>query len=308
MRLLAILAAALVTAAGLTTALVMRGGPSSAHANHHAAHTRPVVAQATARVRPDTTATRVRLGIISYNLSQFVKQTGIHPALTSKYFNWGTPFPAAEVRANHRLGATTLIILEPRTIGARRIVAGGGNAYLARWAAAERKLGLPVMLAFAPEANGPWYPWGKGHISPAMYKKMYQKVHDVLLRDGVKHVTWVWQVNKITSKTERYSLIWPGRKYVNVIGVDGATFGGNSTFNTIFGPTLAQLRAVTSVPEMLSEVSLNKGRARPREVAFLFAGARKDHLTAVNFFDVLIWNFDNDQATLSALRTAARAR
>ena len=300
MRLLAILAAVLATAAGLTAALLMRaGGPSSAHAN-----------QATARMktpaRADATAARVGLGIISDNLPLFVRQTGIHPALTSRYVAWGTAFPAAEVRVNHRLGATTLVVLEPRTISPRRIVAGHGDAYLARWAAAERKLGLPIMLAFAPEANGPWYPWGKGHISPALYIRMYRLVHNVLLKDGARRVTWLWQVNKITSKTEPLNLLWPGRAYVDLVGIDAAMFGGKSTFSNVFGPTFAKVRSFTRTPVMLSEVSMAPGPARPREITGLFSAARKEHLTALNFFDVHIWNFDHDRATLRALRAAAR--
>lgn len=303
MKLLAILATGLVAAAGLATALVLQAGgpagPPAAHANLHVVQAEPLARHATAR--------HVRLGIISYDLPLFVQETGIHPALTSKYVNWGTPFPAANVRANHRLGATTLIVLEPRTIGARGIVAGRGDAYLAGWAAAERKLGLPVMIAFAPEANGPWYSWGKGHISPALYIKMYRHVHDVLLRDGARNVTWLWQVNKTTSKTEALRLIWPGAKYVNVVGLDGAMFGGNSTFDSVFGPTFVQLRAFTTTPVMLSEVSMNGGPARPREITELFSAARKQHLTALNFFDVQTWNFDHDRATLRALRAAVRA-
>lgn len=298
MRAITILTAGLVTAASLTTGpSLLADGLTFAHATSDPTRTAPM-----AHFRPQATANRVRLGIISYDLPLFVRATGIHPALTARYMNWGDPFPAAEVLANNRLGVTTAIVLEPRNVSPSSIAAGRHNAYLARWAKAERTLGLPVLLAFAPEANGYWYPWGKGHISPALYKKMYRKVHNVLLRDGARRVTWLWQVNKISRKTERLSLLWPGSAYVNVVGLDGQLTTRTATFGSVFGPVLAQIRGLTRVPVMLSEVAVAKGPARPRQVTSLFAAARKAHLTALNFFDVRTWSFDHDRATLKALR------
>jgi hypothetical protein len=306
MRLLAILAAVLVTAAGIATALFLRAdGPSSPHAKSHVTE---AAARPKTHVRLPATASRVGFGIISYDLPLFERQTRIHPSLTAKYINWGTPFPAAEVRADHQLGATTAIVLEPRAVSPASIAAGRDNAYLASWARAERKLGLPVILGFAPEANGYWYPWGKGHISPALYKKMYRKVHDVLLRDGARHITWLWQVNRISRKTERLSLLWPGRGYVNVVGLDGQLTKSWSTFYTAFGPTLAQIRRITRAPVMLSEVAVARGPARARQITRLFSVAHNEHITALNFFDVKTWNFDHDRAALKALSTAAKAK
>lgn len=306
MRLLAILAAGLVTAAGLSTAMVLRADrPSPATANAH-------VIQTTERPKThltrQATASRVRLGVISYDLPLFVRRTGIHPALTATYMGWGLPFPAAQVRANHRLGATTLIVLEPESVNPTSIADGRDDAYLASWATAERKLGLPVVLAFAPEANGYWYPWGEGHISAALYKRMYRKVHNALLQDGVRQITWLWQVDRISRKTERLSLLWPGRAYVDEIGLDGQLTKRTSTFYTCFGATFSQIRRITRAPVMLSELSVAKGPARPRQISMLFSVARKEHITALNFFDVKTWSFDHDRAALRALRTAMRAK
>lgn len=306
MRLLAILAAGLVTAAGLATALFLRAdGHSSAHDKSHVAE---AAARPETQARLQATAGRVRLGIINYDLPLFVRQTRIHPALTATYISWGAPFPAAKVRADRRIGATTVVVLEPRGVSPRSIAAGRDNAYLASWAAAERKLGLPVILSFAPEANGYWDPWGKGHISAALYKNIYRKVHNVLLRGGARHITWLWQVDRISRQTERLSLLWPGRAYVNDVGIDGQLATSRSTFYTVFGSTLAQIRRLTRAPVMLSELAVAKGRARARQITRLFSAAHKEHLTALNFFDVKTWNFDHDRAALKALRMAARAR
>lgn len=70
MRVPAILAAGLVTAASLSTALFLRADwPTSAHAKSHSK----------SQVTSTASIRRVRLGIISYNLPLFERQTGIHP-------------------------------------------------------------------------------------------------------------------------------------------------------------------------------------------------------------------------------------
>lgn len=307
MRFLSMLAAGLVTVAGLATASFLRAdGIPSAYAK---SYLKVAAARSETQVRLQATAGRVSLGIISYNLPLTERETGLHAALTAKYVNWGTPFPAAAVLADHRLGAMTAIVLEPRAVSPRSIAAGRHDAYLAAWAKAERKLELPVIIAFAPEANGDWYPWGtKGNISPALYKKMYRKVHNVLLRDGARHVTWLWQVNRTSRKTERLSLIWPGRAYVSEVGLDGQLTNRTSTFYTAFGPTLTQIRHFTRAPVMISEVAVAKGPARARQITELFSGAHKQHIAALDFFDVKAWSFDKDRAALRALKAAARAR
>lgn len=303
MRFLGILTALIATAASFATVLLIRSAGAAVRD--------PVPRQAQVAVHINEQAEsapaseRVRLGIVTYDLPLFEQQTNIYPAITTKYFSWGTPFPSADVLANHGLGITTMIVLEPYNVGPRAILAGRADGYLARWAAAERKLGLPVILSFGPEANGDWYPWGKGHISADLYKEMYRKVHNVLLRDGVRHITWLWQVDRTWHTTESLRRLWPGRAYVDVIGFDGQLVGNRASFYTLFGPTLAQVREFTGVPVIVSEVTVKRERSRPRQIIGLFSAARKMNLAAVIIFDVGSWNFDHDKATRAAIRAAA---
>ena len=306
MRLLGILTALVAATVSFATVLLIRTA-APAGRNPASRETR-VAAHVNAQAKQVATAKRVRLGIVSDNLPLFEKQTKIYPAINTKYFAWGTPFPAADVLANHGLGTTTMIVLEPYKVSPQAIVAGRADRYLALWAAAERRLGLPVILSFAPEANGDWYPWGKGHISAALYKKMYREVHNVLIRDGVRCVTWLWQVDRIWHSTESLRRLWPGSAYVNVIGFDGQLVGKKANFYTLFGPTLTQVRRFTRLPVMVSEVAVKRDPSRPTQITGLFSAARKMNVTAVIFFDVEAWNFDRDKATRAAIRAAATSR
>jgi mannan endo-1,4-beta-mannosidase len=302
-RLVAIMTALLAATASFFAVQLIRGTGSAP--SHSAASTTAKVSPQH-QAAPTATPAKAKLGIISYNLPVFEQQTKIFPAITAKYYDWGTPFPTADVLANHSEGVETLIVLEPQKQSAQSIIAGKHDAYLAQFAAADKKLGLPIILSFAPEANGDWYPWGFGHIKPATYQKMYQHVHNVLIRDGAKKVTWLWQVDRIWHTTEPLNLLWPGKSYVNMIGFDGQLTKLTATLYSLFGPTIKQVRSFTkTTPLMLSEVAIEKSPSRPQRVTALFAAANKEKLRAVVFFDVGIWDFDTDKATLAAIRKAA---
>lgn len=311
MRLLRVLAAAAAVVAGFVIMHHIDPAGSSerpAQPKLSSAAARPKTRPLPTRPLPGLATGRLGLGVISDNLPLFERQTRIRPALTATYINWGVPFPAAKVSADHALGATTLIVLEPRNVSAQRIAAGQENSYLASFASAERRLGLPVILSFAPEANGDWYTWGEGHVSPALYKRMYRYVHYALLRYGARHLTWLWQVNRSSHHTEPLSLLWPGPKYVDAVGIDGQLKGAGSSFYTEFAKTVAEVRRFTSVRVMLSEVGVKPGWSAPRNITGLVTAARKAHLVALNLFDVEIYNFDNDRLALAAVRRAAAGR
>ncbi len=273
-------------------------GAGSQGAGHQGAGSQAGAAQAAKKA--------VRLGIISYNLPAFEQQTKLRPSITAKYFGWGTPFPRAQITADHKVGATTLVVLEPQKQNLKKLAGGKYDAYLKRWAAADKKLDLPLILSFAPEANGNWYPWGKGHISAALYRKLYQHVHDVLLKDGAQHVTWLWQVDRSSPRTEALAPLFPGKAYVSEIGLDGQLSVNFPTFVREFGPTLRQVRAFTKLPVLLSEVGIEPGSTAPKKIDDLFGSARRQSLTALVLFDVGRWNFDSNLAALKAIRTQVR--
>lgn len=311
MRFMAILVAVLAATTSFLTVLLIRTAGSGASlaatpASPSATQVALAVpAQHQAKASAGATANKVSLGIISYNLGAFEKQTKIFPSITAKYYDWGTPFPSADIIANHSVGATTLVVLEPRTQNMKKLAAGKYDSYLKQWAAADKKTGLPIILSFAPEANGDWYPWGKGHVSAALFRKLYQHVHNVLLKDGAKRITWLWQVDRTSKNTESLKAIFPGKAYVSEIGFDGQLSIATSTFDRVFGPTLKQVRAFTKIPVLLSEVGVEHGSTAAAKIKNLYAAAHKDSLTALVFFDVGVWSFDKNKAALSAIRAEA---
>ncbi len=274
----------------------------------------PVAAAASPGPSSSAPAHRTRhvLGVVTYNLVQFEKATSIYPSLAVKVVNWGTPFPAAAVLQNHGLGVKTMILLMPRGVSLSGIAAGREDRYLASWAVAERRLGLPVVLSFAPEANGSWYAWGAHHISPVLYRAMWHRVHDVFLRHGARRITWLWQMDVSSGGTEPLRWLWPGRAYVDEVGIDAHFKTPSDSFNSQFAPTVAQVRAITRKPVLIGEVAVNRGPSRARQIASLFAGVRRLHLAGIVWFDVnhgenANYQLADDPPALAAFRKAVRS-
>jgi hypothetical protein len=250
---------------------------------------------------------RSKVGIATDNLNLFEKDTQIYPSVAVRYVNWGAAFPASTVLGNHGIGVETQLVLEPRwPIKMKDIADGREDKYLARWAAADKRLNVPIIFSFAPEANGSWYAWGEGHVSPALYKRAWRHVHNVLLRDGVRKITWMWQVNVIFEGSEPLSQMWPGPAYVDQVGLDGQmrTFG--DSFEFVFGATIRQVRTITKRPVVIGEVSVHRGKYRVRQIHQLFAGLCQYRIPRFVFFDVkhsdINFELEGDPAALKAFK------
>jgi hypothetical protein len=249
------------------------------------------------------------IGVATDNLGQFEASTGIYPSVAVKYLAWGSPFPAGTIQQNHGLGVTTQVVLKPVNIKLRDIADGGADGFLASWANADRRLDLPVILSFAPEANGDWYPWGYHHVSAALYKRAWRQVRDVFAEHGARRLTWLWQVNVAYAASEPLRMLWPGPAYVNEVGVDGPLRSGQA-FNTAFGPTIRQLRTITHRPVAISEIAVHRSPSRVQQINELFAAVCRDRLSGFIWFDIKQpsnnYQLEGDPGALAAFRGDAR--
>lgn|SRR5215469_307480 len=142
------------------------------------------------------------------------------------------------------------------------IAAGKYDSYIKSVAAAAKAFGQPVVLRFAHEMNGSWYPWGD-HVngnSPAQYVAAWKHVHDIFAAAKATNVYWFWSPNK-----EGHSLSswYPGNSYTNFVGVDGYNgpqySSSSMTPSQIFGGSLAQLNTFSGKPIIIGEVGCVEG-------------------------------------------------
>ncbi|MFG3299563.1 glycoside hydrolase family 26 protein [Micromonospora chersina] len=148
-----------------------------------------------------------------------------------------------------------------------RIVDGDFDGYLRSWAEGVKSLGYPVAIRFAHEMNGDWYPWcekANGN-RPGEYVQAWRHVHDLFERAGATNVIWVWSPNARWSKTTaNLSGFYPGDDYVDWVGTTGyygtGAWSKYSTFDAIFGPTIAEIRTFSRRPLVVTETGASDGR------------------------------------------------
>ncbi len=150
-------------------------------------------------------------------VDRVIEETGATPALWSLWSAWGsrggqaacTPakgncaFPAEAARGLQARGITPLIWWTPlgpsemeRGVYARyiRIIRGRHDAYIRRWALDAKAYGGPIVLRFAHEANGQWYPWALARFdnTPLRFQKAWRHIWHIFRDVGATNVRFLW--------------------------------------------------------------------------------------------------------------------
>lgn len=208
-------------------------------------------------------------------------------------------------------GRTPMITWEPwdyRTGGSSQptyrlatIADGTHDSYIRRWARDAAGWGKPLLVRFAHEMNTTSYPWSEltNGNQPGDYVRAWRHVHDLLDAEGATNVQLVWSPNVSYDGTQPLAQIYPGDAYVDWVGVDGYNggtalpWGGWLTFGQIFGPTLHEIRAITTTkPVMLAEVaSVEQGGSKADWIRDLFA-----QLPTYPEIDAIVWFNENKEA------------
>lgn len=117
-----------------------------------------------------------------------------------------------------------------------------------------------VLLRFAHEMNGDWYPWCLGRaVTPQTYGAAWRRVRDVA-REVAPNVRMVWCPNVLFPWSAALDGCWPGDGAVDVLGLDGyakaeedgtvptakALFAGSVKAVRRFGPSLPLLICETA--------------------------------------------------------------
>jgi mannan endo-1,4-beta-mannosidase len=241
----------------------------------------------------------------------FTAATGVRPDLDVYYSGWYQPFQAAFAAAAARHGAVALVQINPAGIDLAAIAAGTYDSYLRTYADAVRSYGRRVILSFGHEMNGSWYSWGFAHTSPATFVAAWQHIVTLFRARGARNVTWLWTVNVTgSSRAAPVAPWWPGDSYVTWVGLDGYFYTLSQTFRTLFGPTIAAVRALTSEPVLIAETGATPAAGKPAKIASLFTGVHACGLLGFVWFNADTeqdWRVSDDPAAVAALRTGQAA-
>lgn len=158
------------------------------------------------------------------------------------------------------------------------IAEGRWDPYLRMFARAVAAHPGPVVLRYAHEMNGYWYPW---HHDATAYVHAWRHVVNVFRREGAENAVFVWSVNPslyITSDEvwlDEIRPYWPGSRYVDWVGSTMINFGGIKEHGVAEYAHRIKLLRAFGKPLVLSEVNVHFTGRRPflRDLQRFLAGA-----------------------------------
>ncbi|WP_024464564.1 glycoside hydrolase family 26 protein [Bifidobacterium subtile] len=277
---------------------------------------------------------------LSNSYAQVAGIAGARPNYVLSFSALMQPVPAAQLQEIASLGATPILSLEPwdpnagaaeNSIGdARteqpefalaRIAAGGHDADLTRWATGLRDLGSTVMLRFAHEMNGDWYPWAVGVNGNTSddYVAAWRHVHDLFRSVGASNVRFLWSPNvPVAGQTSDLAAAYPGADMVDILGLDGYNWGTGDGHewtepDVLFDEGLNQLRALDGrqpilISETASAEGSGPGQSKAQWIAKLMShGSSQKRVTGFIWFDVnkeRDWRINSSQAAQEAFKAS----
>ena len=222
-------------------------------------------------------------------IKQFAESVGIQPDMITFYPQFGQDFDASAACAIVKEGAVPVLQWDPENVSLASITAGKHDHYLRTFADAVKRFGDRIVLSFGHEMNGNWYSWGYQHTASSVFVAAWRHIVNVFRAVGASNVTWLWTVNVINeSRAGRIpspAPWWPGAAYVNWVGIDGYYYRPSWLFVSLFGPTIAAVRALTGDPILIAETGASPPATQPAKIADIFAGIRSYSLLGFVWFD-----------------------
>jgi len=198
-------------------------------------------------------------------IEAFEKLVGKHQAIIASSSYWGEQsFPTANLNIIWRHGSIPILFWSPwdrpyvQETGPDRfsltaILQGKWDDYIDQWGDAARDFSHPILVSFANEMNGTWFPWSgyfygsntripgtpspytqPGKIykdipggrpgpfqGPELFKKAYRHVVDRVRARGAHNVLWVFHTVNYSIPQDDWNLIgqyYPGPDYVDWLG------------------------------------------------------------------------------------------
>ena len=181
-------------------------------------------------------------------IEDFETMVGKHQAIIASSSYWGEQsFPTRNLEIISRHGSMPLVFWSPwdkpylqkrgpDRFSLREIIKGTWDGYIDRWADSARTFGKPMLVSFANEMNGEWFPWsgwfygankpvpGKPNEwqGPETFKEAYRHVVDRVRARGAKNIQWVFQTNNYAEPNETWNYpaaYYPGPNYVDWLGM-----------------------------------------------------------------------------------------
>jgi Glycosyl hydrolase family 26 len=259
----------------------------------------------------------------------FEREAGKHAALVMWYADWQhnkRPL-TSQLNAIARRGSTPEITWEPWDASKglytsqpryrlNNIIAGKFDSYIWGWARALAAWKHPVLLRFAQEMDGNWFPWddyANGN-HPGQFVQAWRHVHRIFERAGATNVKWVWSPAFARSAAQ-----FPGAAYVNVLATTCQNGGrplfarGWQSFAQGCGKAIGRLHGFEpDLPIQLAETATaEKGGSKARWIRDMWAYvAARPYVTSMIWFNLVKetnWRIDSSPSAERAFAAGARS-
>ncbi|WP_370874571.1 glycosyl hydrolase [Pseudarthrobacter defluvii] len=298
----------------------------------------PAPAPAPAPQPPAISTAALRFGVATpggplagTELDDVANLAGEIPSVVMSYTDFRQAPPVSELDAVRLRGATPLVTWEPWAWGGgadqpayalARITAGDFDAYITQWGQSLATCGKPVMLRFAHEMNGNWYPWAEGvnGNQAGEYVAAWRHVHDVVAATGASNVQWVWSPNVPYWGSTDLAGLYPGAGYTDIVALDGYNWGTSQTWSSwvspvdLFAPGISQLRTLApGKPVLIAETAsseLGGSKAAWNTDLVSYLAAQPDVMGFVWFHmqKETDWRINSSDSSVSAFKSALLAR
>jgi hypothetical protein len=204
-----------------------------------------------------------------------------------------------------------------RSYPLRAIARGRYDGYVRRAARRAAEWGRPILVRFAHEMNGNWYPWGAGieGNDGRRYRRAWRRVVRIFRRAGADNVEWVW-TPYIDGGRRPFRAYFPGDRWVDWVGLDGFNWGYGGrylSFGGVFRSSYRRLARISRRPMMIAETGAYD-HGKPRWIRHALA---RD-LPRMHRIRALVWfnhpangidlRFNSSRRSLDAFRRAAGER
>lgn len=246
-------------------------------------------------------------------IDDFANQVGWNPVVVISFKAFDqVPVYRPQLEGIAEQGAIPMITWEPQTSEGRiklaKITKGRLDGYISAAAQSAAGWGKPMMIRFAQEMNGFWYPWSPAGGTPAReYVRAWRHIVRIFRREGADNVQWVWAPYVKTEHDLSFRQFYPGDRYVDWAAVDGYNWGGSfawKSFRELFARSYHRLRRLTDRPLMIAEIGCGEGSGS--KARWLRAMLRHD-VPRMNGFRAILWYDQVDEKGDLRVDTSAAA-
>jgi hypothetical protein len=181
-------------------------------------------------------------------INDYKATTGSKPALWTIWSDWGSRggrancvkgigtcgFPSDLAKGLRARGVTPFIWWQPTDpanptsslyASYQNIIKGKHDKYIRDWAKAAKAFGRPVVIRFAHEMNGNWFPWSIGNHgnTPNGFVGAWRHVVNEFRAVGARNVRFLW--SPYNNEKGGYQAFYPGNEYVDYVGVTSLNWG-----------------------------------------------------------------------------------